>query len=568
MEFIMKLLENIDCQKGITLNSQLVELLMFLYNDENPEIQDKRIEEYLSTLEKRQKQYLEAKSKKDGSEVTFILREVLSTIEGLSGEQRTILISLYQNSLGGMRICDNEYMSNLLENNGFDRKINTDVMKQLRNLDFTAKEGILELTPEKVRNLYQHMFENGNTYNRVTFDGAGKFSSYVSIDGQTYADEKFLKMMEFCNKHGMSKKINTLMFYADFPVKRYEAFLDAQIQEGEIPDNYKVLKNGGEQYKRDKIKQTLRNYVIDISTKFKGEASDGDAIDIFNEFVYDSKIREKAFDEDDVFNEDISQDQNQDLEQEIIKPYHERKKGWQEYISLEDLCEIALEARRINPNVTFTYNDENWIIPEKRAVMIEMIKKIQAIEQRFRDEKQLGKNERLIDTIGFQAHLSTDVDLDEIDRIFDDIKRELGLPVEITELDVASYAEKPQSESEKLKQAMVFKKIMDIAKERPDELISLTIWSQSDECCFLNTKHGSKVYASLLDSYFQEKDIPENLKERIQQIIASSGKFGLEDCMQDDGVKVSTTQKATRVVKEAALDRDENNREEEYNMQE
>lgn len=194
--------------------------------------------------------------------------------------------------------------------------------------------------------------------------------------------------------------------------------------------------------------------------------------------------------------------------------------------------------------------------------MIEMVKKIQAIEQKYRDKKRLGENERLIDTIGFQAHLSTDVDLDEIDRIFDDIKRELGLPVEITELDVASYEKNPKLESEKLKQAMVFKKIMDIAKERPDELISLTIWSQSDECCFLNTKHGSKVYASLLDSYFQEKDIPENLKERIQQIIASSRKSGLEDCMQDDGVKVSTTQKATRVVKEAALDRDENSREE------
>lgn len=550
----MKLLENIDCQKGITLNSQLVELLMFLDNDENPEIQDKMIEEYLSTLEKRQKPYLEAKSKEDGSEVILILQEVLSTIEGLSSEQRTTLMSLYQNSLGGMRICDNEYMSNLLENNGFDRKINTDIMKQLRNLDFTAKEGILELTPEKVRNLYQHMFENGNTYNRVTFDGAGKFSSYVSIDGQTYADEKFLKMMEFCNKHGMNKKINTLMFYADFPVKRYEAFLDAQIQAGEIPDNYKVLNNGGERYKRDKIKQTLRNYVIDISTKFKGEA--GDAIDVFNEFVYDSRIREKAFDGDDIFNEE------QDQMQEIIKPYHERKKGWQEYISLEDLCEIALEARKRNPKVTFTYNDENWIIPEKRAEMIQMVKKIQAIEQKFRDEKRLGENERLIDTIGFQAHLSTDVDLDEIDRIFDDIKRELELPVEITELDVASYAKKPQSESEVLKQAMVLKKIMTIAKERPDELISLTIWSQSDECCFLNTKHGRKVYASLLDSYFQEKDIPENLKERIQQIIASSGKSGLEDCMQDDGVKVSSTQKATRVVKEAALDRDENSREE------
>lgn len=38
------------------------------------------------------------------------------------------------------------------------------------------------------------------------------------------------------------------------------------------------------------------------------------------------------------------------------------------------------------------------------------------------------------------------------------------------------------------------------------------------------------------------------------------GKNGYEDCMQDDGVKVSTTQKSTRVVKEAALDRDENSR--------
>ena len=48
----------------------------------------------------------------------------------------------------------------------------------------------------------------------------------------------------------------------------------------------------------------------------------------------------------------------------------------------------------------------------------------------------------------------------------------------------------------------------------------------------------------------------------IEQEKNKKGKNGYEDCMQDDGVKVSTTQKATRVVKEAALDRDENNREE------
>ena len=48
----------------------------------------------------------------------------------------------------------------------------------------------------------------------------------------------------------------------------------------------------------------------------------------------------------------------------------------------------------------------------------------------------------------------------------------------------------------------------------------------------------------------------------IEQEKNKKGKNGYEDCMQDDGVKVSTTQKATRVVKEADLDRDEKSREE------
>lgn len=100
------------------------------------------------------------------------------------------LQKLYQSSIKGMNICNNDYMNKLLIANGFDSSINTKIMKDLRNIDFTAKEGILELTPEKVRALHSHMFERGNTYDRVTFDNVGKFSSYVSIDGQTYADEK------------------------------------------------------------------------------------------------------------------------------------------------------------------------------------------------------------------------------------------------------------------------------------------------------------------------------------------------------------------------------------------
>lgn len=43
-------------------------------------------------------------------------------------------------------------------------------------------------------------------------------------------------------------------------------------------------------------------------------------------------------------------------------------------------------------------------------------------------------------------------------------------------------------------------------------------------------------------------------------------KTGLEDCMQDDGVRSSATQIATRIVKDAVLGRDENSREEENDI--
>lgn len=42
----------------------------------------------------------------------------------------------------------------------------------------------------------------------------------------------------------------------------------------------------------------------------------------------------------------------------------------------------------------------------------------------------------------------------------------------------------------------------------------------------------------------------------------TKGKNGYEDCMQDDKVKMSTEQTATRVVKDAILVKDENSKDE------
>ena len=43
-------------------------------------------------------------------------------------------------------------------------------------------------------------------------------------------------------------------------------------------------------------------------------------------------------------------------------------------------------------------------------------------------------------------------------------------------------------------------------------------------------------------------------------------KSGLEDCMQDDGIRISTEQMATRTIRDAALGRNENSREEEKDI--
>ena len=83
---------------------------------------------------------------------------------------------------------------------------------------------------------------------------------------------------------------------------------------------------------------------------------------------------------------------------------------------------MALAARKAMPNVTFTYNDMNWVNPDKRKEIIKIVQEIQKIEARYRAEGKLGEKETLIDTIGIEAHLTTDVDLDEIDRTFDEIR--------------------------------------------------------------------------------------------------------------------------------------------------
>ena len=483
----MKLLENINCEKGITLNSQLVDLLSILDKSElSEEEKNIEIEKYIAELEDIQERFNEAC--KSNNKYQFMVNDVISGIEGLESEQIEKLKNIYVSSISDLSTCNKEKMEKILKENGFDTGIHEQIMIDLKSKDYTAKEGILLLTPEKVRALYNHLFKDGNTYDRVTFDEVGKYSGYVCVDGETLATEKIEKMQKFCEAHGMKTKINTLMFYADFP-KVYEQSLEKRVQNGEIT----------EEDKKQLIQKSLFAYVRNVGQKYGSRV---ESVDIMNELIYDPNMKEEGFDEP-------------------TNDFQYRTQGWHKYLGLEDICKMALIARKEMPDVKFTYNDVNWTEPKKRQEIIKLLKQIQQYEEKFRTEGieidgeivKLGENEKIIDTIGFEAHIDTDVDFNEMENAVNDVITEVGLPIEITELDVGCFGQ--DVEKEKIKQGKVFAKIMEIVQKYPEDIKSLTIWSQSDECSFLNKKNPEKEwkirYASLLDSNFEEKEFELDL---------------------------------------------------------
>ena len=73
------------------------------------------------------------------------------------------------------------------------------------------------------------------------------------------------KMIAFCETHGMKSKVNTLMFYADFP-KTLELSLLNRVQNGEITEEQmkETLKQRILSQKKEKANQLNLYLVIPI----------------------------------------------------------------------------------------------------------------------------------------------------------------------------------------------------------------------------------------------------------------------------------------------------------------
>jgi hypothetical protein len=82
-----KLLESINCKKGITLNSQIVDLLSILDKETSIEEQNAQITKYIENLRQKQTEYYEAKQKGVSEQYKFIIDTVIDSIDSVPSDR-------------------------------------------------------------------------------------------------------------------------------------------------------------------------------------------------------------------------------------------------------------------------------------------------------------------------------------------------------------------------------------------------------------------------------------------------------------------------------------------------
>lgn len=534
-------MENI---KGITLNQQLVDLLSIIEDNPETSVQVRKINEYIENLRKRIESLKEVKTsakedaqksgkdekgtKKDITiaEYKFLIDQAIDNLPiHISEDKIELLKNFYFENALNLNICNREEMLSQLQKLGFDDKlseeINDSVQKNMKSIDMSAKPGILDMTPEDVRNLYNQVI-NGN-YNRITMDTCGRYSDFVGVDGQTICDGNIERMMHFANKHNISTKINTFMMYSDFPIV-YNNHLTNEIKNGNIT----------EVERKQMLKDSLLKYVIEVGTRYGDKIS---AVDIFNELIYnpgttekEDSFKEYKLDENGKKISTGEKDKNGNPIYEEAGYVERSQTGWQKYLSLDDLCEMAVIARAVLPNATFTYNDWNWVIPEKRQAMIDMVNKIQQKQAEIiknggiyvdgeirtlleskgitlsHDGKlEFKEGQTIINNVGFEAHLNTETTPEQFEETVDDVRRQTGLPVEITEEDVAhdhKATDKEDKDNLDKKQCNMFDKIDELMLK--GKIIGETIWSLG-RASFTDKLYKFVTHASKLNDDFTPK---------------------------------------------------------------
>ncbi len=184
-----------------------------------------------------------------------------------------------------------------------------------------------------------------------------------------------------------------------------------------------------------------------------------------------------------------------------------RESAWYRICGKEFVSKAFEYARNADPDVELYYNDYDVINPVKRERIHQMI-------------RELMDDKVPIDGVGIQGHWSVYEPTEDQLRATISAFTDLGLKIQITELDVSIYekehsARKPMptdsdvfTEELKKKQADQYEMIFRVLRDYKEHITGVTFWNISDRHSWLDNfpVKGRKDYPLLFDEEFQPKE--------------------------------------------------------------
>ena len=496
-------LTDIGNVRGITLNSQNIDLFNILEQAQSRDESVKRVYEYLDGILQASKLNKEMNSQ--GLSTEQKIRKVVEEKSTLS-DTSEFFNFLLKNAMQIRANWDTkETLEKLFEGKEIDSRYIDEILNIKKYFAYQT-HGILsflvdkngqtinpddaiivvdkEKTYQKVEAFYEYVvgnLENGdNRFNRLTLDGQGKFGTVAGImrtekekdaKPEDYNTNPLRQGYEFAKKNGMNEVyINALVFFKDFPDR--------------------LVGGTKEQYQT-----ALINYGKAIASVAKEYETEGihTVIDMFNEFV------------------------------DYNAPFSERTNNWMSKLNVEDLCQIALTLKQEMPNVDFGYNDWNFENSEKRKTIFEVIRKIQEFE------KENGC--KILNHIGTQCHTSIN-DIEGLRKSIEELQQ-FGLPIDITELDISKGLDGVDYENAMPEELEAIRKyeqklqndIMKMLRELVIEgkVRGITSWSITDELCcdFCDGKEASVTgmsYDNKTGFSFSGKDMDKEIEMTLEEM--------------------------------------------------
>lgn len=480
---------------GITLNRQMIELMMIanassikelreISNQLSINISDQSLEleqmrelvfnEYINSLTDRNEIYK--------NPIANLNKKISNVIKGadLTPEQIDKLKLIIQTGMQS-NISADEIFQNI--SGAFPSEISNNIFIALSESRDLSDPGINQY---QIPN-YQLLFAKLREFKSITLDFESKYPAVYMPNGNYYY-KKLERCLDFARGLGKDVRLNALIFFEDCP-KHLSELEYNEINKQRVYDELLKYVNSTTQMIASYNQMSLENNGYEVVK----------SIDIFNELVTR-------------FSNDFN---GQYLNRENIPKNNSQESGWQKFLNIEDLCEIALVARKNLPNVEFVYNEVNLEDNNKLQTFKSVLDRIKAFEEKH---KEMLGGKKIVDCIGTQMHLRSDVTEKEIDSSLNKLSS-YGYPIKITEYDRAltdDYIETHsplECETEKQRKQVELKNLI-VNSYKKYNIRQATIWSLTDSTNFLLDKknkiliqQGKEPVKTIYGGAFRDKKV-------------------------------------------------------------